>query len=62
MSVPEIPSNIYSPEERVQVSLRRVYILIYKLLLDLTKSQERLQNIFGFMVAQNQNFKLQMKP
>ena len=43
MSFPYFPSNIYSPEETFQASLRRVYILIGKLHSCLNKSQEGIQ-------------------
>ena len=62
MSVPELPSDIYSPEEMFKYSLRRVYILIDYLLSELTKSQDRLHTLFNSMVAQYQNSKLQMQP
>ena len=29
---------------------------------DLTKSKERIQNIFNYMITQHQNFRIQMKP
>ena len=62
MSVPELPSNISSPEEKFQASLRRIYLLIDYMRLYINKSQERLQTLFNSMVAQHQNFKLQMEP
>ena len=62
MKFPELTSNIFSPEDNFQASLGRVYILIDEMLSNITKSQERLQTLFNSMVAQNQNFKLQMQP
>ena len=62
ISVPELPSNISSPEEAFQYSLSRVYLLISGMSWELTKSQERLQILFNCMVAQHQNFKLPMEP
>ena len=62
MSVPELTSKISSPEEIFQASLRRIYILIGEMRSDLTKSQDRLQNMFNSMVAQQQHFNIQMEP
>ena len=62
MSVPEISSDISSSEEIFKASLKRVYILIGGLRFYLTKSQERLQTLFNYMVDQNENSKLQMQP
>ena len=62
MSVPELPSNISSPEETFQASLRRVYIIIDKLHSELTNSQERLQTLFNYMVSHYQNSKLRIQP
>ena len=42
-------------------SLGRVSILIEKMRSYPTKSQERLQNLFDYMIFQHQNFKLQMQ-
>ena len=62
MSVPELPSNNSSPEETFTASLGRVYILIDDMRSDLTKSQERLQTLFNYIITQHQTFELQMKP
>ena len=62
MSVPELPSNISSPEETFQASLSTIYIVIDELLLDLIKSQERLQTLFKYMVAQHHISWLKMQP
>ena len=53
---------VTTQKENFQASIMRVYILIDKLRSDLSKSQERLQTLFNSMVAQHQNFKLQMQP
>ena len=45
-----------------QYYIRKVYLLIDEMRLDLTKSQERLQTLFKYMVSQHQIFKLQMQP
>ena len=73
MSVPELPYNISSPEETlqdsqriIQASLRNITKSIDelqdRLRSDLTKSQERNQTMFNSIVAQLQNFNLQMQP
>ena len=62
MSVPGIPLNTSSLEETSQDSLRRLYVLIDKMCLCLTKSQERIQTMLKSMIALNHNFKLQMQP
>ena len=73
MSVPELPYNISSPEETFQTSLRIILASLRnitksigelrdELRSDLTNSKERIQTMSNSMVAQIQNFKLQMKP
>ena len=62
MSFVELPSNISYPEDKSRASLRKVYISIDVLSLVLTNSQERLQALFSYMVAQHENIKLQMQP
>ena len=62
ISVPELPSEISSPEETFHNSLRRVYISIDELHLEPTKSQERLQTLSNYTFAYNQIFDLQMQP
>ena len=70
MLLTELSSNISSPEEMFQASLRRVCILIEELRLyltkwchqNLTKSQDMLQTMSNYMVSQHHNFKLQMQP
>ena len=60
-SVPELPSYISSPEDTFHDSLRRVFILIGKMRSYLTKSQERFQTLFNYMVSKHQNSKLQIQ-
>ena len=47
MSVPELPYNIFSPEEVFQASLRRVNILLDELRSNFTKSIEDLRSNFN---------------
>ena len=61
MSVQEPPYKISSPEEAL-ASLRNITKLIDKLRLHLNKLHERNQTMCNYMVAQLQNFKLQMQP
>ena len=61
ISFQELPYNISYPEEALHY-LRKITKLIDELRLHLNKLHERNQTMYNYMVAQLQNFKLQMQP